>query len=298
MATKRPHSPGPDDEERQTRRRVSAFNYRPQGIGEYYGRSIGECRDFLAKCEVAFQFDTGVFLDDAKKVVYAVQFLRGEVATSWEKYEMDNGKDVTLWDEFSAWLANLASSREHTTALRIERAKPLPSQIVGEFVNQLESLEAELAPLPEEVRGQFLLAKLREEFREAITSDQSNPADLLARALLLEQSGEGGLVPKRDKLMDNRFAIGPQGKSKLSPKSSQKPNGEERAAEKAKQKNLPKVGGKPQDGVPGGPSRAKITQEERDRRRSQNLCYKCGRAGHFAAQCWQKADAEAMHRLA
>src|SRR6516162_8696130 len=65
------------EDDRLIRRRLAAFQIPPHRIKEYHGKSLKECREFLAGCEDTFLIDPGVFLEDHWKILYTKQYLKG-----------------------------------------------------------------------------------------------------------------------------------------------------------------------------------------------------------------------------
>ena|SRR5205085_764036 len=62
---------GNDPDSGWVKRRLAAFAIRPQGLKEYQGKSIAECREFIRKCGITFQIDPEVFQGDHWKILYA-----------------------------------------------------------------------------------------------------------------------------------------------------------------------------------------------------------------------------------
>ena len=129
------------------RRRLAAFAIRPQGLKEYQGKSIAECREFVRKCGITFRIDPDVFQGDFWKILYAEQFLRGSTAELWNTETQELGEAKPTWNNFCDFLLNLVQdpeNRARETAMNYENAIQKPNQTVVEFVNYLDRLEAHL----------------------------------------------------------------------------------------------------------------------------------------------------------
>ena len=88
---------GNDPDGGWVKRRLAAFAIRPQGLKEYQGKSIAECREFIRKCGITFQIDPEVFQEDHWKILYAEQLLRGDTAESWNTEIQELGETKPTW---------------------------------------------------------------------------------------------------------------------------------------------------------------------------------------------------------
>src|SRR5436190_866367 len=278
-----------DPNDSQVKRRVTAFTIRPQGLKEYNGKSIAECREFIRICGITFRIDPGSFQEDNRKILYAEQFLRGDTAEAWATDSQEFGEAGPTWPDFCVFLLNLVQhpdNRARETATNYENAVQKPNQTVIEFANYLDRLEAYLPKYSEEHRYQHLLAKLRPGLRKALVRIQNIPKDrrsLIAVAASLEQNGEGGLVPKKTNEEETRYRTGSaSGKSRSQPhptsgSSSEGHNrGSKRPRESAESSTKT---------PPSKKSRIRLSQEERNRLKEENLCFRCAKPGHLAADC-------------
>lgn len=261
--------------------------------GLYDGKSKQAFKEYTRQCEYTFRLAPDRYARDSTKVLYAAQFLHGETARAFERLEETNGPDNTTWEEYKVFLRDLLQDPvtcAATLARRYNDAAQWPGQTVAQFVNYLDELEAELPPYSEEHRRQHLLAKLLPELRYALNNYQNIPATrtgLIGLATQLEAN-----LPRKSK---------GDGKAPASrPESAAKPNSQNESDFKGKGKprgRLPfrhkgSSSSAPSSSKPAGARpprrRADLTEEERDRRMKENLCFGCSKAGHRAYLCPEK----------
>ncbi|KAH0557017.1 hypothetical protein GP486_005195 [Trichoglossum hirsutum] len=154
----------------------------------YDGKTLQALREYLHRCETAFRLKPETYPDDAWKVLYASQFLTGASAEAWLRLENENGKDNTIWEQYTTFLRDLQQdpvTRAATMARRYNDANQRPYQTVIQFANYMDSLEAELPTYTNAQRAQHLFAKLIPEIRTALNNYQEIPktrADLIKLA--------------------------------------------------------------------------------------------------------------------
>jgi len=114
-----------------------------------------------------------VYEQDSAKVLYASQYIGGELDNAFERFEETKGRDNITWEEFKEFLKDEQMNpvtRTTTLARRYDEAIQRPGQSVIQFVNYLDDLEAELEPYSNEYRRQHLLAKLLPEICHALNN--------------------------------------------------------------------------------------------------------------------------------
>jgi hypothetical protein len=256
----------------------------------YYGKTLKEHTNFIWQCDVNFRRDPRQFNDDVAKVLYAMQYLRGEPRDRWRARETEQGRDQASWQIFLDFLLDLIQNpvnRQLNTAQRYADARQRVHQSVHTYVTYIESLEDELPPYTEEQRRLHLLTTFRPEIRTALTNHQTIPdtrVDLIALAARLEENmnnqrttgGEhqtrrdvarGAPVTNR---VEKRYTevvrnIGPLRGANAQPVGSQ------RGGHGQKRGQFP-IRQHAGSGNPGSNS-ASVT------------CWRCGRVGHYATAC-------------
>jgi hypothetical protein len=251
----------------------------------YYGKSLKDHTNFMWQCDVNFRRDPRQFRDDASKVLYAMQYLRGEPRDRWRAQESTVGRDQATWQEFSDFLLDLIQNpvnRQLNTAQKYADARQKPNQSVHAYVTYIESLEEELEPYSEDQRRLHLLTTLRPELRTTITSHQNIPstrADLIALAARLEENANASRTQHPGKPMPPRQAAP---RSNLNPNPNAIPVGE--TQQKASVRTYPFRGrGSTWRGA-GAPRRG-YGRHSGDL--SHITCYTCGQRGHYSTSCTQ-----------
>ena len=127
---------------------------------------------------MTFQLSKSNYSDDTTKVLYASQFLTGETKRAWLHLEQTKGKDNITWDEYTEWLRDqLQNPVTHASILvhKYDEATQRLNQMVIQFVNYLDDLEAELPPYSDEYHHQHLLTKLSPEICHILNNYQHIP---------------------------------------------------------------------------------------------------------------------------
>ena len=250
---------------------------------EYWGKNQRQFHAFTRACEITFRVRPSQYETDASKILLAMQQLRGEPASAWQREEKIRGEDTTSWQEFKQFLHDLLLdpvNRSIIIAQAYDRAHQERNQSVQAFVAYLDELEADLPDIGEEARRLNLLVKLRPELHRAITNYQDVPesrAAVITLAMRLEEN--------------QRQARGHQQGPSLSRE-------ETRAHARPGDHSPAKTTSHPNRGTQAGPlmQRAqngprRLSNQEYERRRKENLCFECGQAGHAASACPKRMSA-------
>ena len=88
------------------RRSDTTSNFRPMKLDLYDGKTLSGLRNYLRRCETMFRLAPKTFATDRTKVLYASQFLDGEVSNVFKRREKEKGEDNTLWEEYTMLLRN------------------------------------------------------------------------------------------------------------------------------------------------------------------------------------------------
>jgi len=181
-----------ESSESRAKRRFTASAIKPIKPERYTGKSYRSYKEYIRQCEKAYRMLPDVYEQDSAKVLYASQYIGGELADAFERFEETKGRDNITWEEFKEFLKDEQMNPvTHTTTLarRYDEAIQRPGQSVAQFVNYLDDLEAELEPYSDEHRRQHLLAKLSPEIRHALNNYQEIPSTrngLIRLAIQLE----------------------------------------------------------------------------------------------------------------
>jgi Zinc knuckle len=252
---------------------------------KYDGKSLHAFNQYVWQCKVTFRVRPDDYKEDKDKVLFGIQYITGETQRAFQRLEAAKGQDILTWAEYKDFLRNLIQSpvtRTSTLMSRWQNAMQRPDQTVAQFVSYLDEIEAELPPYTDEQRRWHLMAKLSPELRHALHNYQHLPEtriELIGLATQLEAN-----LPRKSKsdgkpsttLTTSRRDSDRKGKGKAKelPYRDKEPAA---TTPKAKQSSAKAARRKPT-----------LSKEERERRAKANLCYRCGKEGHYAAQCSEK----------
>jgi hypothetical protein len=244
----------------------------------YNGKSLHALREYVRRCETAFRLRPESYPDDARRVLYASQFLTGESAEAWLRLESENGEDNTTWEQYTTFLRDLQQdpiTRATSMARRYNDAAQRPGQTVVQFANYMDQLEAELPSYTDAQRMQHLYAKLLPDIRTVLNNYQELPktrTDLIKLATQLEAN-----LPARTRLAQaTREAT-----NDTKDKNKTKPRGTDGGGKEATTNNSRASS----SSRPNSRPRPRLSPEERERRAKENLCFICESPEHKAAIC-------------
>lgn len=248
-------------------------NLRPERLEFYRGKTLKEHREFFRRAENAFRLTPENFLSDNTKIVYAMQYLRGEPEEAWARHYDACNPHTISWSHFKTFLLNLVEdpvNRQLDATQQYQDAKQKQGQTVHAFETYLSELEAQLpVQYTEEQSHLHLFTRLRPELRTAITNYQNIPTTrygLVALAARLEKNQTKPTQPRQERQ-------------------------EEKGRHKHPYKQRRRSDGKPLD------KRERSREGSNERKpqgdRSNVICYKCNRKGHYAPDCRSKTKSDA-----
>ena len=167
---------------------------KPSSLEKYEGKSLREHRDWTRDAETCFRLTPYNFETDESKILYVMQYLKGDAKEFWYNYEREHPVANQTWDEFKLFLLNLIEDPANRTldiAQAMTDAQQRPGQSVRQFDAYLSSLEAQLPPYNEDQRRTNLLTRLRPNLRLAIMNVQQVPVtrnELVVLASRLESN--------------------------------------------------------------------------------------------------------------
>jgi len=82
-------------------------NLRPERLEYYRGRTLKEHREFFRRAETAFRLTPENFLSDHTRIVFAMQYLRGEPEEAWSRQYDACDPTLLTWADFKTSLLNL-----------------------------------------------------------------------------------------------------------------------------------------------------------------------------------------------
>ena len=90
--------------ESRAKRRFTASAIKPIKPERYTGMSYRSYKEYIRQCEKAYRMLPDVYEQDSAKVLYASQYIGGELTDAFEHFEEMNGRDNITWEEFKEFL--------------------------------------------------------------------------------------------------------------------------------------------------------------------------------------------------
>lgn len=257
---------------------------------EKYSGDPHSCRYFLTQCSMHYLGKPHQFTSDRAKVLFLSSNLSGE-ALKWVAPLIDRGDP--LLDNFSRFTGAFRRMFDrrvssHTRGLEFFSVRQ-GSRDLTMYINRFQQLSAEVECTDATKFSVFLLG-LKDEIREAIYSVYPMPTKfsaLVELALQVEvRLRERGF---QQRMTGKRAPIFTPGGGSS---NSQVPFKIEPLGGASKVVSVGKggpVGGKAQNPPrvfpPGTSPRPPLSEEEKARRRRENLCLYCGKPGHSVQEC-------------
>ncbi|KAL2102437.1 hypothetical protein ACEWY4_001605 [Coilia grayii] len=230
----------------------------------------GSCRGFLTQCALSFQLHPSSFPTEEAKVAYITTLMSGRAlvwATAlWEK-------DSNVCHDATNFMAQVQTVFGHPTSQR-ESAKRLlqlkqGKRSVAEYAIEFRNLAIEAG-----WEGDCLMTTfyhgLQENMKDALVNRDwgRDVEELIALTSELDLRAR---ERRRERTTSSQFPAPLQ----RNPSTNQSLSGE---AEEPMQLG-----------------RSRISQEEKDRRRRENLCLYCGETGHFRDKCTELSGKGKAH---
>ncbi|KAG1935783.1 retrotransposable element [Pimephales promelas] len=237
---------------------------------EPYAGEENFCRAFLTRCTMHFSLQPRTFREEATKVAFVLTLLTGRAglwgAAVWENQDDCCSSFQKLSDEMRRVFDRAASGRE---AARVLTELRQGERSVSDFSIEFRTLAAE-SKWNEEAQWDMFLHGLADRIQKEIYALDlpTKLNDLIALALRVD--ARLSRVKNRDQ--HDRFSGGIEGQR----------SGGEGAVSLTHDHEPMQVG------------RARLSREEKERRRSLGLCLYCGGAGHLAFNCPLKGPARQL----
>lgn len=213
----------------------------------------------------------------AARIAAAATYLEGRAEEAWER---DN-KDFMRWEDYITYLKSVVATpavRKSQAISRLYMAKQQKDQKVQEYINYIETIEADIPPMGEDERRAWIVlnglepairAEVMHEHREILSREQVVESairheEILAHRKKTEQSRQASFRNQRSSTEDAAKSTTP---ARFTGGNSAPRRGGARPETSAR--NPDKQGGKttpPQTSFDGN-------------------CFNCGEKGHRAANC-------------
>jgi len=233
---------------------------RPKDPESYRGIHVKEHKEFCRSCENAFRLTSENFFSEQQKIIWAMQYLKGDPREAWYSYwERIYDHSKLTWKAFAKFLLDLLAdpvNRSLEAATQFAKATQRSGQTIRAFATYLETLEDQLPPYTEEHRVQHLYSKLRPELQVSLTNYHQVPAtreELVVLGSTLERNLQKSVV-----------AHAPQMRVKNS--SDKRPS-------------------KPQDSKAQSQNSYRSQSSKPHPDLSKITCYNCHKQGHYATTC-------------
>ncbi|CDO76473.1 hypothetical protein BN946_scf184869.g1, partial [Trametes cinnabarina] len=273
---------------------------------------------FFTQLELVFKARPRTFDTDEKKVTYAISYLKGMALAWFEPYllERDSGNPPEFLYSYTVFQEELrvnfgpydvTGQAEHD----LENLRMADNQWIAKYITQFNRLATQVRWGRAALRYQFykgLPARLKDRISEVGKSDSLEELRNLAQSLD-HRYWERKAEQARESSGGSKSSSGTSGKStsESKPSSSSRPSQSSGSTPSTSSSTTPRAS----SGTPKTPSKqatkpyadklgkdGKLTQEERQRHFTNNLCLFCGGRGHVSAVCPKKTNTPAKGRAA
>lgn len=248
---------------------------------EHYSGDREKFSDFVSQLHLVFNSDPSRYANSNSKLTYAASYLRG-AAKRWFTPHLDATTGVCSFANFEAFLAALKAAFDDpdakVTAERKLRALRQGNDSAATYYSKFMSYAA-LLDWNEPAKLSYFRLGLKDEIKRLLIGrTMPTTFETFASEIIT---------------LDNDLRSYDQEKKPLG-QGSGKPAGQQHP--KAPQSFSPASGTSTSTGTHPGPMdlsagrRGKLSPEEKNRRRANNLCLFCGDSGHYASQCPAKTQ--------
>jgi hypothetical protein len=236
----------------------------------------------MAQCQLKFASQPLSFDTDAKRVAFAGSFLRSQ-AFDWFAPHVDPDTGVISFDTWAAFSQSLAAAFDDPDRIataerelkKLEQGKKTASAYHAEFVSVVAVLGLDARAKISAFRN-----GLSKEVRQLLASQVAPPTDFDQFVNLII------------KLDNNLRVLRQDSEASSAPRNPSPGSGSSKPPAPPRQQSTA-------TGVHPGPMdtsnstrrsgpRARLTEEQKQYRRDNNLCVYCGGAGHYASSCPKK----------
>jgi hypothetical protein len=257
-----------------TRLRIES-NIRIADPVKFNGKSVQKHTEFVRTCEGNFRAKPITYGTHKAKVLYASQFLEGDPAREWTRYEEDHGRDCILWETFKELLLDWVRTprnRHIDAAKKFEEAQQ-GNSTVRYFNNYLKELEDRLPPYSEEHRKQHFMTKIRPDLRRQILQMEHMPDTREAMVEAAARFEEDAREERQEKSNGVNTQAGKRNKKDWSSKDRRETPKEDESSSSTSLK------------PPTNPNNIPVRTNPSNSQHADLTCYNCQKKGHIAPDC-------------
>jgi hypothetical protein len=272
LLTQQPPPPTPTPVQHSDHRNSVKYNKPP----EYDGKDKHFCSTFLSHIELYIQANNFQFTTDQSKILFTISYLRGS-AYNWIEPHIGKEENPIMnnWPQFkSAMIKNLGDPDKVRTATRQLRTLQQTKSCAA-YSTEFFKLSAFLSWNDDALISQFhnglkpevkyALAIMDRDFK---TVEELSETAVRLDNRIFEQRSEENKSKEREKSASNA-----RNSSNNAPVASHTPRD---TSSDPIPMNIDATSGR---------KFQPLTQEEKDRRRKNNLCLYCGQSGHILNNC-------------
>lgn len=269
---------------------------------QFDGSDVTKLRSFFAQLEMVFKARPQTFSTEEKKVMYAMSYLRGTVLQYFEPYLLEPDTDFppTFLTDYPAFQEELRLNFGPYNAIgaaehELENLRMLDNHRIAKYITQFSRLATQVQWGSAALHYQFYRG-LPPRLKDRI-SELGKPSSILELRTLAQSLDARYWERKAEQSREATSSSQPRSGGKSSSESQQQKvagtpapsysgSGSVSRPPTSTPKPAPKSAVKPYSDKLG--KDGKLTNEERQRRFSENLCLFCGAPGHTAVACPKK----------
>jgi Ty3 transposon capsid-like protein len=263
---------------------IKGFN---PGTPEYFdGKSTSQLRNFLTQVRVVFSAQPAKFSDDKSKVLYAASHLRGSAFT-WAQPYLDMANPPAWMNDFSLFAAEINAvfgdpDLASNNFRRLKRLKQIGS--VAAYTAEFRRLASQLSWSDQALVQQYFDG-LKDSLQDMLIA--ANYPEELETLIRLAARMDNLQHQRRTQRGQEPKPAAPAQRKQQLPYVAARPQSVPltRPAYNAASAPVEPSGPRPMELDATRPRFQRLTKEQKEHRRRNNLCMYCGEPSHFAQAC-------------
>jgi hypothetical protein len=274
----------------------------------FSGEDRSGLETFLSQCRLVFLVNPESFPSEDQKVLYASSYLDG-IAYSWfepilRRYDPESAspppEELTSFKSFSAALARMFGDPDLVKTKTRELRALRQTTSVAAYASEFQRLQAFISWNDQAFYDQFYDG-LRENVKDGLAHAETKPntlEELIQKTQRIDNRIAERISEKKSPHASSSLAAirkpsTPSGPSRPAAPTP-KPSTPAPSSQTAQPPALATDGTTPMELNSGrhGGFRSKLTPEQLEYRKANNLCTYCGGAGHYSRECRQKTASD------